>query len=81
MKGSRMWDMPDDDAGRRPDQVSGSEMTPSSQESRLMIPVSRRMTCQANVRTSRLDQNGNEHGDQQEAGDRPGTTVIRYANG
>ena len=38
---------------------SGSETTPRSARTVLTMPVSRRITCQANVRTSVLDQNGN----------------------
>ena len=34
-----------------------------------MIPVSRRITCQAKVRTSRLDQNGSSTAISEEAGD------------
>ena len=42
-----------------------------------MIPVSRRMTCQANVRTSRLDQNGRSTAMRSSPAIRPGTIVIR----
>ena len=69
MNGSRMWDIPMITPAVVRMRVSGSEMSPRSSRNRLMIPVSRRITCQANVRTSRLDQNGSEHGDQEEAGD------------
>ena len=69
MNGSRMCDMPMITPARRPDQGSGSEMTPRSIRNRLMTPVSRRITCQANVRTSRLDQNGSSTAMSEQAGD------------
>jgi hypothetical protein len=46
-----------------------------------MTPVSRRITCQANVRTRRLDQNGNSTAISRRPATRPGTMVMRYAYG
>ena len=42
-----------------------------------MIPVSRRITCQAKVRTSALDQNGSSTAIRSTPAMRPGTTVMR----
>ena len=57
--------------------VSGSLMTPRSSRNRLMTPVSRSSTCHANVRTSRLDQNGSRTAISSSPAKRPGTIVIR----
>ena len=77
MNGSRMWDIP----RMTPDVVrisgSGSAMSPRSSRKLLMIPVSRRITCQAKVRTSRLDQNGRRTAISRRPAIRPGTIVIR----
>ena len=42
-----------------------------------MTPVSRSSTCQANVRTSRLDQNGSNTAINRRPATLPGTIVMR----
>ena len=77
MNGNRMWDIPRITPAVVRMSVNGSEISPRSIRKRLMIPVSRRSICQANVRTRRLDQNGRRTAIRRSPATLPGTIVIR----
>ena len=81
MNGSRIWVMPSSTPVVVWYRSSGWSMRPQPWRVELINPVSRRITCHAYVRTSRLDQNGTSTAISRIPAQRGDARFMRYAYG